>query len=427
MEKIGNDIFKLCEELFPINRSLTGSGVRESLAIIKRELPNLKINEIPSGTKCFDWKIPKEWNINDGYVIDPNGNKIIDFKENNLHVMSYSTSVKKTVNLENLESHLYSLPDNPNAIPYITSYYNNSWGFCLSQNDRLKLKKGDYEVFIDSALFDGSLTYAELLIEGKSKKEIFFSTYICHPSLANDNLSGPSLATFLAKYIEQNKKNRFTYRFLFIPETIGSIMYLSKHLQYMKENIIAGFNLTCVGDNNNYSFLPSREGNTLADKVALNILNHSTKKYKTYSFLDRGSDERQYCSPGVDLPVCSIMRSKYGDYDEYHTSLDNLNFISPDGFYGSYNLYTKIIDALEDNYKYNSTHLCEPQLGKRNLYPNISTHNTRESVRDLTNLLAYCDGELDVIDIANKINVPVWSLVNMAKVLMKNKLIKISN
>lgn len=427
MKKIGNDIFKLCEELFPINRSLTGSGVRESLAIIKRELPNLKINEIPSGTKCFDWKIPKEWNINDGYVIDPNGNKIIDFKENNLHVMSYSTSVKKTVDLGNLKSHLYSLPNNPNAIPYITSYYNNSWGFCLSQNDRLKLKKGDYEVFIDSDLFDGSLTYAELLIKGKSKKEIFFSTYICHPSLANDNLSGPSLATFLAKYIKQNKKNRFSYRFVFIPETIGAIMYLSKHYQYMKKNVIAGFNLTCVGDNNNYSFLPSRKGNTLADKVALNVLNHCTETYKVYSFLDRGSDERQYCAPGIDLPVCSIMRSKYSNYDQYHTSLDNLDFISADGFKGSYNLYTKIIDALENNYKYNSTHLCEPQLGKRNLYPNISTHKSRESVRDLTNLLAYCDGELDTIDLANKINVPVWNLVDMVKVLMKNKLIEIVN
>jgi aminopeptidase-like protein len=423
MNKIGQNIYSFCKKIFYINRSLTGEGVRETLKIIKKKLPDLSIHEVPTGTKCFDWEVPKEWNIMDAYVKDKDGKKVIDFKKNNISVIGYSIPINKKISLEELNSHLFSLPKQPEAIPYITSYYKKNWGFCISENSRKKLKKGDYTVVIDSSLKKGNLTYGELIIKGKVKKEIFFSTYICHPSLANDNLSGPVLATFLSKYIKELKKSYYSYRIVFIPETIGAIVYLSKHLETLRKNVIAGFILTCVGDNNNFSFLPSRKENTISDKVALHVLHYSNITFKKYSFLDRGSDERQYCSPNVDLPVCSVMRSKYGEFSEYHTSLDNLDYVSPDGFEGSYNCYLKMIEALENNFVYVSNIIGEPQLGKRGMYPNISTKKSIFIVRDLKNFIIYCDGKNDLIDIANKIDVPVWELYSIRDQLIKNKII----
>jgi len=425
---IGQNIYKLCKELFPINRSLTGNGVRETLNILKREIPNLNILEVSSGTQCFDWTIPKEWNCQEAYIIDPKGKKICDFSKNNLHLLGYSIPVNKTLTLEKLQNHLYSLPQLPEAIPYMTSYYREQWGFCISQQEREKLKEGQYKVYINSTLENGNLTYGELLIKGESKKEIFFSTYVCHPSMGNNELSGPTVATYLTKYIQSLTNRKYSYRIIFIPETIGSIMYLSKNLKIMKELTIAGFNLTCVGDNNAYSYLPSREGNTLADKVTLHILNHSQLQFKAYTFLDRGSDERQYCSPGVDLPLCSIMRSKFMEYPEYHTSLDNLDYISKEGLEGAYTIYVKIIDALEKNHTYVSTSLCEPQLGKRGLYPTLSKGlETRNIVKNMMNFLAYCDGENDLIDIANMINVPIWELYTIANDFLEHNLISYSS
>ena len=251
----GKDIYNLCEKLWPITRSITGSGVRETLGIIQQEIPDLTIHEVLTGTQCFDWEIPKEWNIRDAYIIDQNGNKVIDFKNSNLHVVSYSTPVNRTISLLELQQHLYSIPEQPNAIPYVTSYYQERWGFCLSENQRRALVEGDYQVCIDSELSNGSLTYGELIIPGKSKKEVFLSTYICHPSMANNELSGPTVTTYLAKWI-QSQPREYTYRIIFIPETIGSITYLSKNQQKLKENVSAGFNITCVGDDNAYSFLP---------------------------------------------------------------------------------------------------------------------------------------------------------------------------
>lgn len=423
MKKIGQDIYSFCKSIFKINRSLTGEGVRETLGIIKSKLPELTINEIPSGTKCLDWEIPKEWNVNDAYIINPEGEKILDFKNNNISIVGYSTPINKKINLEELLPHLFSLPNQPSAIPYITSYYKKHWGFCMSENDKNKLKKGKYEVFIDSSFKKGSLTYGELLIKGKTDQEVFISTYICHPSLANDNLSGPVLATYLSKYIDEIKNKYYSYRIIFIPETIGAIAYLSKNLVSLKKNVIAGFVLTCVGDNNNYSFLPSRRGDTLSDKIALHILNYSKKEYTKYSFLDRGSDERQYCSPGVDLPICSVMRSKYGEFNEYHTSLDNLDFVCPNGFAGSYETHTKIIEAIENNFIYKANVIGEPQLGKRGMYPNISTKKSISIVRNLKNVIAYCDGKNDLIDIANIINVPIWEIYPIINQLLKNNLI----
>jgi len=427
MDITGKEIYKFCEELFPINRSLTGNGVRETLSIIKRELKDLKIHEIPSGTKCFDWTIPNEWNIVKAYIIDPDGKKIIDFRENNLHVVGYSIPVDISMSLEELEEHLYSLPEQPDAIPYVTSYYKESWGFCLTDSQRKNLKQGTYKVYIDSVLEKGSLTYGELIINEGCQEEIFLSTYICHPSMANNELSGPAVTSYLAKNILSKSNKRFTYRIVFIPETIGSIAYLSKNLDVMKKKTIAGFNITCVGDNHSISYLPSRNENTLADKAALHALEYSNLDYQRYLYLDRGSDERQYCSPGVDLPVCSVMRSKYGTYDEYHTSLDNLDFISSEGLYQSYEIYNKIIDIIEINKIYKSANLCEPQLGKRGLYPEISTLQTKNTVKNMMNFLAYCDGEADLLSIAEKIETPIWELTEIIDSLLECDLITVSN
>ena len=327
--QIGKEMYELLEYLFPLNRSISGNGVRETLRIIQNHIP-IKVHEVPSGTEVFDWVVPKEWNVADAYVMDETGNKIIDFQKNNLHLVGYSVPVNKIVTLSELQEHLYSLSDQPEAIPYVTSYYKERWGFCISQKQRDNLKEGNYKVVIESELKEGSLTYGELIIPGRSEKEVFLSTYVCHPSMANNELSGPVLTTFLVKWI-MSKPRRYTYRIIFIPETIGSIMYLSKNLDHLKRNVISGFNITCVGDDGPYSYLPTRNGSTYADKVALNTLSFDHPDFVEYTYLDRGSDERQYNSPGVDLPVCTIMRSKYGTYPEYHTSLDNLDFVSAEG------------------------------------------------------------------------------------------------
>ena len=422
---IGEKMLSLAKELFPINRSLSGDGVRETLNILKRENKDLQIHSIKSGTKVFDWEVPDEWNCREAYIITPDGKKICDYNKNNLHLVQYSIPFEGEMSLEELNKHLYSLPHLPDAIPYVTSYYNRKWGFCISENERKKLKKGRYKVVIKSELKKGVINYADLIIPGKSKKEIMFSTYICHPSMANNELSGPVLATFLAKYLKK-KNNYYTYRFIFAPETIGSLIYLSRHLNYLKENVIAGFILTCVGDERNYSYLASRYGDTLADKVALNILENEIKDFKKYSYLDRGSDERQYCAPGIDLPVCSVMRTKYAEYPEYHTSLDDFNVVTAKGLEGAYNLYIKMIEVLENNFKYKVTVLGEPQLGKRGLYPKECTPTTDYSLAFLyRNFLAYADGSNDLIDIANILGVSAYKLVNIAKLFLKENLIKI--
>ncbi len=418
ISEVGQEMYKLIKRLYSIYRSITGNGVRETLNIIKKSIPNLEIHEISTGIKVFDWTVPKEYNINDAYVMDEDGNKIIDFKKNNLHVVGYSVPVNKTVNLSQLQEHLYSLPDQPDAIPYLTSYYEERWGFCITHKEREKLKDGRYRVFIDSELKNGSLTYGELIILGETEKEIFLSTYVCHPSMANNELSGPVVTTFLAKWI-LSKPRRYTYRIIFIPETIGSITYLSKNIEVMKKNIIAGFNVSCVGDNRVYSYLPTRNGNTYTDKIALNILSFKHPDFIKYSFLDRGSDERQYNAPGVDLPVCCVMRSKYGTYPEYHTSLDNLDFVSPEGLSGSYDVLRECLRLIEENRKYKINCLGEPQLGKRGLYPTISTKSFVNEVKKMMDFIAYADGENDLIDISNKINIPTWELHPIIEKLMK--------
>ena len=421
---IGNDLHKFASSLWHINRSITGSGVRETLGRIKDVIPDLKIHEVPSGSKVFDWTVPKEWRINDAYIISPSGEKICSFKENNLHLVGYSTPIHAKLNLLELQNNLYSLPRQPTAIPYITSYYKEHWGFCLSQIQRDNLEDGEYEVLIDSKLFDGSLSYGELLIKGKSDKEIFISTYICHPSMANNELSGLSVSTFIAKWLANRADNRFSYRFIFVPETIGSITYLSKNRDYLKSNVFAGFNVTCIGDNRDYSYLPSRNGKTISDAVAQHVLKHICPTYKSYKWTDRGSDERQYCSPGIDLPIASIMRTKYGKYDEYHTSLDDLiNVVTPEGLNGGYSVLKSAIEAIEEN-KYPKVNVfCEPQLGRRGLYPTLSIKSRSNEIRLMMDLLTWSDGTKSTLEIAEICNVPIWELYPIIKKLSDQQLL----
>lgn len=418
--KVKEEMYELCERLFPICRSITGDGVRKTLQMLVEVYGNeINIHEVPTGTKVFDWTVPKEWNIKEAYIENSKGQRVIDFKNNNLHVVGYSLPVDKFVDLQELKSVVYTQPDQPDAIPYVTSYYKECYGFCMSQNQLDKLPEDTYHIVIDSELKEGSLTYGEIIIPGDTEEEVFLSTYICHPSMANNELSGPVVATFLAKWLNLLVKRRYTYRIIFIPETIGAITYLSKNLQYLKEHVIAWFNLSCVGDNRTFSYVESRYGDTLADKAAKNVLSFYYPDYKTYSFLKRGSDERQYNAPGVDLPVCAICRSKYGEYPEYHTSKDNLELISPEGLLGAYEVYQQCILSLENNYSYKINVLCEPQLGKRGLYPTTSQKGTYDAVKVMIDFIAYADGSNDLIDISNIIGVPVNELLTVIEKLEK--------
>jgi len=422
---IGNEIHNLAKKLWKINRSITGEGVRRTLEIIQNDyLQNLVIHSIPSGTKVFDWSVPMEWHVNEAYIITPDGEKICDFSVNNLHLIGYSISFRGRIGLDELQKKLYSLPEQPNAIPYITSYYERRWGFCLTQKQRDVLVDGEYEVVIDSKHFAGQLNYGELILPGKTDQEIFLSTYVCHPSIANNELSGPTVATYLAKWLSDTKERYYTYRFVFIPETIGSITYLSKNYTHLKKKVIAGFNISCVGDDRSYSYLPSRNGNTISDKVAKHVLKWIEPNYKIYSWLDRGSDERQYCAPGIDLPIASILRSKYGQYPEYHTSLDDLdNVVTPKGLDGGYWALRRALELIEKNKFYKTKFFCEPQMSKRGLYPGLSTKNKAQQVREIMNILSFCDGEHSLLDIAEKINVPAWQLYEIVEKLILEDLI----
>jgi aminopeptidase-like protein len=423
----GLEIYQFAKELWPINRSITGEGVRLTLERIKLHLPDLEIKAVPSGTDVFDWTIPKEWSANDAYIVTPSGEKICDFKSNNLHLLGYSIPFEGKISLKDLKEHLYTLPDQPDAIPYITSYYKERWGFCLSQDQCDQLEDGEYYVKVDTKHFDGVLNYGELIIPGKSSQEIFLSTYICHPSMANNELSGPTVVTYLAKWLLELEQLDYTYRIVFIPETIGSVTYLSLHHDYMKKNIISGFNVSCVGDERAYSYLPSRNGKTLSDSVAKHVLKHTDSNFKSYSWLDRGSDERQYCAPGIDLPIASIMRTKYGQYPEYHTSLDDLeSVVTPNGLDGGYWALRRAIEAVEKNKKYHVTVLCEPQMGKRGLYPTLSTKKSGEEVRLMMDLISLCDGKRFLLEVAESLNTPIWELYELIETLVSHKLLELN-
>jgi len=418
------------KKLFPICRSITGNGVRKTLSEIKKIFPKLKIFQQASQTKVFDWNIPPEWNIKNAYVIDKYGDKIIDFKLNNLHIINYSIPINKYVLKKEFFKHLYSLPRQPQAIPYLTSYYKKYWGFCVTHKQKLsfdkKYKKNDrFKVVINTSLnIKGNLTFGELILKGKTKQEILISTYICHPSMANNELSGPVVSMSLINYFLRKKNLKKTIRFLFIPETIGSITYLSKNLNYLKKNVVGGFNLSCIGDDRAYSCMTTKYGNTLSDKAIISAYKKLKIKFKKFSFLDRGSDERQYNSPGIDLPIASIFRTKYGDYPEYHTSLDNFNVVSIKGLTGGFKVTKTAVNLLLDMVIPKTPILCEPHMSKRGLYPSLSTKNANKTVRNYMNFIQYADGKNDLDQISKIINLKFQEVKKIYKLLKSKKVVE---
>ena len=423
----GQEMYDLAAEIFPIFRSLTGRGVRETLDVLNhyigRDGIQLKIHEVPSGTQVFDWTVPKEWLIRSAFIEDRQGNRIVDMETSNLHVMGYSVPVDRWVSLEELKKVVYTQPDQPGLIPYVTSYYKERYGFCMSQHQLDSLPEGEYHIFIDSELFDGSLTYAELILPGETDEEMMLTSYICHPSMANNECSGPVVLAALMRYVNALKKRRYTYRFVLNPETIGSITYLSRNLDRLKEKLVAGIVLSCVGDDRDYSVIESRYADTIADK-SLKCILRAQGDYSTYSFLKRGSDERQYNAPGIELPVIGFSRTKYHEYPEYHTSADNMDLISPMGLQGAFETMVRWIYCMENNGKYKMTVLCEPQLGKRGLYPTVSRKGSYDEVSAMFNLIAYSDGKNDLFDISRIIGAAPYDLVPIVKTLEENHLLR---
>ncbi len=431
MRSFNYDMYKWIIDLFHLPRSITGKGTIDTLNYLKKINKNLKIISFNSGEKVFDWTIPLEWEIKDSYIEHlKTKKKFAKFSDSNLHIVNYSQSKNSILDLNILKKNIFTNIKRPNDIPYITSYYDKNWGFCMSEKQKKNLPKGKYKAFINSKFKKGKLNLGEIFIKGKSSKEIFFSTYICHPSLANNELSGPVLSSAIANYIVKNyKKSEFSYRFVFLPETIGAIAYLSKKIKILKKNVICGFVLSCVGDERRYSIINSREGNTLAD-IALKASLIGKKKVINYSYLKRGSDERQYCSPNVNLPVCGFSRSKYGTFPEYHTSADNLNLVSQKGLNQSFEIIKNIVDAFELSYIPKNNHFGEPQLSKKKLYPGINAFNgkfkpltTSEEMFIRMNTIAYSDNKNSIFDIAIKINKPLKKIIDEILILKKAKIL----
>jgi aminopeptidase-like protein len=417
---VGDEIYRLICDLFPLCRSITGNGVRETLRTVGKEIP-LKIQEIPTGTKVLDWSIPKEWNISDAYIKNAKGEKVIDFANSNLHVVSYSVPVKKRMPLQELKRHLHTLPERPDWVPFRASYYKENWGFCLSYNQLMKLTDDEYEVSIDSTLEPGFLTYGEYLLPGATSEEVLISCHVCHPSLANDNLSGIALTTILAKYLTQASLH-YSYRFLFIPSTIGSITWLSLN-ESRVSNIKHGLVVACVGDSGKLTYKKTRRGDTEIDKAFLHALKHSGQDYEILDFSPYGYDERQFCSPGFNLPVGCLSRTPHGRYPEYHTSADNLDFVRPQNLADTLLQFVAVITVLENNKTYvNQNPKGEPQLGKRGLYRGYP----HGGVEDLALLwvLNMSDGSHAILDIAERAGIPFTAVRKAADLLVESDLLK---
>ena len=425
----GEDIYSWIENLFPFNRSLSGEGNRKTLKYLQSIAPEIEIKAFKCGSSAFDWVVPDEWNVEDAFIECEDGTRIAQFSENNLHLVGYSIPLDKIVSKEELLKHLHYRSDLPHAIPYVTSYYEKNWGFCLSKDDVEALDDGPFRVFINSNFKShdegGTINYGVAVLPGKSKQEVLFSTYICHPSMANNELSGPALSTALIKYLSKTN-HHYTYRFLFLPETIGSLAYLSLNCVEMKENIIAGWVLTCLGDKGVMSYIPSRLGNNYADRITKQILDSNFSNYTKYSWLDRGSDERQYCSPGIDLPICSVTRSKYDCYPEYHTSLDNLGLIDSKSLENSLSFLKLIVNALEKQRVPKSKIFGEPQLGRRGLYPNISTiYSYDTSTRLLVDVISFLDGNHSTEELSVKLGVEKSKIESILEILLEHDIISL--
>lgn len=423
IDDIGNEMYQLMEELYPICRSITGNGVRKTHEIIRKHIP-IETHEVPTGTQVFDWTIPKEWNIKDAYVIDPKGEKIIDFKKSNLHVLNYSTPIRAKMSLKELKPHLYTLPNQPDVVPYLTSYYKENWGFCLSHNQFLGLQDGEYEVVIDSSLKDGHLTYGEYYLKGKSDKEILISCYTCHPSLCNDNLSGVVLTTFLANYLSSFTL-KYSYRFLFIPETIGAITWLSLNEPNVSK-IKCGLVVTCVGDPGKLTYKKSTQGDAYIDRIAMNVLKNSNVDYNIVDYFPPGSDERQFSSSAFKIPVGLLMRTPFTKFPEYHTSADDMKFVQPKYLADTFSKYLSIIYILENNKTYlNLNPKCEPQLGKRGIYTMIGSQ--KDGYMDefaIVAVLSLSDGKYSLLDISERTGIGFESIKKASDSLLAHDLLK---
>lgn len=421
--EMGKDMHALISDLYPICRSLTGDGVRKTLKTLQSYIP-MDVHEVPSGTPVFDWTIPKEWNIRDAYIANAEGKRLVDFKQSSLHVLGYSVPVRKNVSLTELKEHVFTLPDHPDWIPYRTSYYSEDWGFCLSHEQLVDLQEGEYQACIDASLEDGFLTYGEYYLRGYSDDEVIISTHICHPSLANDNLSGIAVATFLAVHLKQLSP-RYSYRFLFLPGTIGAIAWLCRN-EASVSRIKHGLVLAGVGDSGNSTYKRSRKGDAEIDRAVTHVLRHSGQNYEVMEFSPHGYDERQYCSPGFNLPVGCLMRTPHGRYPEYHTSADDLSFVQPMYLADSFEKGLSVIDILENNKTYvNQQPKCEPQLGKRGLYRSIgASGDGATNQHAMLWVLNLSDGNHSLLDIAEKADVGFGVVKSAANALEKHGLLK---
>jgi aminopeptidase-like protein len=419
----GEEMYALLTELYPICRSITGNGVRESLQILKREVP-LDVHEVPSGTPVFDWAVPREWNVRDAYVKRADGRRIIDFHKSNLHVVSYSVPVRARLPLAELREHLFTRPDLPDAIPYRTSYYQEDWGFCLSQHQLDQIPDGEYEVVIDSSLEDGSLTYGECFLAGATEDEILISCHICHPSLANDNLSGVVVAARLARELAARPR-RYSYRFLFIPGTIGSITWLARN-QDRVHRIRHGLVLAGLGDRGDLTYKRSRQGNAEIDRAVVHVLGQTGRGHSVVAFSPYGYDERQFCSPGFNLPVGCLMRTPFEQYPEYHTSADDLTFVSPAALGESLSVGLGVLDVLEHDGRYlNQNPNCEPQLGRRGLYRSLGGTLDRQSPEQaMLWVLNLSDGSQSLLDVAERSGLSFAAVRAAADALVDHGLLK---
>jgi aminopeptidase-like protein len=420
---LGQEMYQLIAELYPICRSITGDGLRRTLSIVGQQIP-LEIHEVPTGTQVFDWTVPKEWNIRDAYVKNSMGERIIDFRQSSLHVVSHSVPVRKRISLRELQEHLFTIPDHPDWIPYRTSYYKESWGFCLSHRQFMELEDDKYEVCVDASLQDGSLTYGEYYLKGERADEVLISCHACHPSLCNDNLSGVALVTFLAKSLRPLSL-RYSYRFLFIPGTIGSITWLclnESHVFRIKHGLV----VACVGDPGKSTYKKSRRGDAEIDKAVAHVLRHSGHEYETMEFSPYGYDERQFCSPGFNLPVGCFMRTPHGRFPEYHTSADNLAFVRPECLADSFFKCLSVLHVLENNTRYlNRNPKCEPQLGKRGLYRALGGHKDAK-IEELALLwtLNLSDAQHTLLDIADRSGLEFSLIKAAADVLLEHDLLE---
>jgi|TARA_B100001063_G_scaffold13514_1_gene10524 aminopeptidase-like protein len=413
------NLMKIAKEVFPLNRSLTGSGTLKTLKFFKKINNQISIKSVKSGQKVFDWKIPNEWNVNSAYFEDEKKNRYCDFKKNNLNLLGYSVKKKGVFSYNELIKKIHFIKNKPNAIPYVTSYYKKDWGFCLSYRDFKKInKKHKFFVNIDTKLKKGLMHYGELTIKGKSKKQILIVSYICHPSMANNELSGPLVALKLSKIL---KKSKYTIKIIFIPETIGAIYYIEKNLNELKRNLIAGINLSCVGDNKNFSFISSVNENTYSDLIIKRVLKN--QKFKKFNFEKRGSNERQFGCQNLNLPFITLCRSRFGDYKEYHTSLDNLNIISNKSLNGSVKIVKKFVEEIQKNQIFTKNIFCEPFLFKYNLVNNVSKFEKAKN-RDVKNICAFTNKNIDTKELKNKFKINDTKLKKIIKELSKKKIIK---